>query len=63
MTQHPLDQLEPPGKPPATARAIEKWIQQAEHEVGSSLSLNESVETLNRWIEEIDGISLDRDGP
>lgn len=34
MTGHPLDQLQPRGKPPTTVRAIETWIQQAEQKVG-----------------------------
>ena len=36
MTGHPFDNLDPRGKPPATARAraIESWIQQAEKKVG-----------------------------
>jgi hypothetical protein len=34
MTGHPFDNLDPRGKPPATVRAIESWIQQAEHKVG-----------------------------
>jgi len=33
MSAHPLDQLKPRGKPPATARAIEKWLQDADREV------------------------------
>ena len=31
---HPLDQLEPRDKPPATVRAIDTWIQQAESQAG-----------------------------
>ena len=34
MTDHPFEKLEPRGKPPATVRAIEQWIQQAESKVG-----------------------------
>ena len=34
MTAHPLDGLAPRGKPPATVRALETWIQQAEQKVG-----------------------------
>jgi hypothetical protein len=34
LTGHPFDDLDPRGKPPATARAIESWIQQAEKKVG-----------------------------
>jgi len=34
MTRHPFDKLNPRGKPPATVRAIESWIQQAEQKVG-----------------------------
>jgi hypothetical protein len=36
MTSHPLDRLEPRGKPPATVRALETWIQQAQRSVGVS---------------------------
>ncbi len=38
MTAHPFDDLDPRGKPPATVRAIESWIQQAEHAVGIGAS-------------------------
>lgn len=34
MTGHPFERLDPRGKPPATVRAIETWIQQAEKKVG-----------------------------
>jgi len=34
MTLHPFEGLEPRGKSPATVRAIETWIQQAEQKVG-----------------------------
>ena len=34
MTAHPFDTLIPRGKPPATVRAIESWVQQAEQKVG-----------------------------
>jgi hypothetical protein len=34
MSTHPLDQLKPRGKPPATKQAIDKWIHDAEGEVG-----------------------------
>jgi len=34
VTDHPFEKLEPRGKPPATVRAIEQWIQQAESKVG-----------------------------
>ncbi|MCP4680024.1 MAG: nucleotidyl transferase AbiEii/AbiGii toxin family protein [Deltaproteobacteria bacterium] len=34
MKGHPFNNLDPRGKPPPTVRAIESWIQQAEHKVG-----------------------------
>ena len=34
MSTHPLDKLKPRGKPPATKQAIDKWIHDAEREVG-----------------------------
>jgi hypothetical protein len=38
VSGHPLDRLRPRGKPPATARAIETWIQTAEREAGIGAS-------------------------
>ena len=34
MSTHPLDKLRPRGKPPATKQAIDKWIHDAECDVG-----------------------------
>ncbi len=34
MSEHPFNKLEPRGKQPATARALESWIHAAEGEVG-----------------------------
>ena len=34
MNAHPLDQLKPRGKPPANKQAIDRWIHDAEREVG-----------------------------
>jgi hypothetical protein len=33
VSSHPFDRLKPRGKPPATARAIEKWIQEIERDL------------------------------
>jgi len=60
MTGHPFDKPIHRGKPPATVRAIESWIQQAEQKVGigsgrlgwmvaTSVVISALQRSLSRW--------------